>query len=121
MIVNFQPPATPLEHSFPPHFPGDPGAPPSISGEPDIPLSPRKAAGDAGAADSFAAALGRALDAAAGLIDRAGSAERAFASGRGGLQEMVVSRAQADVTLALAAAAASRTTQALSTILGMQI
>jgi hypothetical protein len=34
---------------------------------------------------------------------------------------MVVARARADVTLALAAATASRTTQALTTILGMQV
>ena len=111
MIVTFHPPA----------LRNEPVLPPSLPDEPDVPRSRHGSVGRAGSADSFAAALGRALAAAAGLIDRAGSAERAFASGRGGLQEMVVSRAQADVTLALAAAAASRTTQALSTILGMQI
>jgi hypothetical protein len=34
---------------------------------------------------------------------------------------MVLERAQADVALSLASAAASRTTQTLSTILGMQV
>lgn len=86
--------------------------------EPDAPLSVPLPAADP---DAFSAALGRALDAASGALDGAAAAERAFASGRGGLQEMVVARAQADVSVALAAAAASRTTQALSTILGMQI
>jgi flagellar hook-basal body complex protein FliE len=94
------------------------------AGEPDAPLAPRLArpdSADAPAAGAFAAALGRALDDAGGKLDAAAAAERAFAAGRGGLQEMVVARAQADVTLALAAATASRTTQALSTILGMQV
>jgi len=91
--------------------------------EPDAPLAPSAPVEPAHAADAgdFARVLGRALDDAGGKLDAAAAAERAFAAGRGGLQEMVVARAQADVTLALAAATASRTTQALSTILGMQV
>ena len=38
-----------------------------------------------------------------------------------GLQEMVLERAQADVVLSVASAAASRAAQALTTLLGMQV
>ncbi len=76
---------------------------------------------NAGNRRSFGALLVDALDAANGLLIRADAADRAFASGRGGLQEMVLERAQADVMLSVAAAAASRTAQALTTILGMQV
>jgi flagellar hook-basal body complex protein FliE len=83
---------------------------------PDAPLvSPSPDAG------GFAASLQRAFDGAAGALVRADSAERAFARGRGGLQEMVVERARADIALSIASAAASRVTQGLSTLLGMQI
>ena len=44
-----------------------------------------------------------------------------FAQRRGGLQEMVLERAQADVALSVASAAASRAAQALTTLLGMQV
>ena len=71
--------------------------------------------------EGFGAAFERALDGAGAALARADRAERAFIGGRGGLQEMVVERAQADVLLAVAGAAASRTVQALNTILGMQI
>jgi flagellar hook-basal body complex protein FliE len=71
--------------------------------------------------ESFASFLGDAFAGAGAALERAGGAERAFAAGRGGLQEMVLERAQADVALSIASAAASRTAQALSTILGMQI
>lgn len=87
---------------------------------PDAPLD---AASRPASADesSFAASLVTAFaDAGAGL-ERAARAERAFASGRGGLQEMILERAQADVTLSIATAAASRAAQSLSTILGTQV
>jgi flagellar hook-basal body complex protein FliE len=71
--------------------------------------------------DTFAGALADALGAAAGALGRADAAERAFAAHRGGLQEMVLERARADVMLSLASSAASRAAQALSTILGMQV
>jgi flagellar hook-basal body complex protein FliE len=100
-----------------------PGLAPSAAID-DAPLS--GAAVDApqagsGRAASFAGALGKALGEASASLERADTAERAFTAGRGGLQEMVLERAQADVALSLASAAASRTSQALSTILGMQV
>lgn len=70
---------------------------------------------------SFAEALGRAFGDANASLERADRSERAFAAGGGGLQEMVLQRAQADVALSLASAAATRASQALSTILGMQV
>jgi len=71
--------------------------------------------------ESFGAVFERALDGAGAALARAERAEQAFIGGRGGLQEMVVERAQADVLLAVAGAAASRAVQALNTILGMQV
>lgn len=89
---------------------------------PLFPALPDDALGTAPAADpSFGALVAQALGGASALLERADAAERAFARGRGGLQEMVVERAQADVALSLASATASRATQALTTILGMQI
>jgi len=82
----------------------------------DAPLAPSGSPGS-----GFAGELQRAFDGAQGALAQADAAERAFASGHGGLAEMVVERARADVALALASAAASRVTQGLSTLLGMQI
>ena len=62
-----------------------------------------------------------ALDAAGAALERADRAERAFAEHRGGLVEMMVERASADVMLQLAATAAQRTVQSVSTLLGMQV
>jgi hypothetical protein len=67
------------------------------------------------------AGFGALVDAAAGALDRAGAAEAAFAAHRGGLQEMVVERARADIALQIAAAGAQRVTQGLQTLLGMQV
>jgi flagellar hook-basal body complex protein FliE len=96
-----------------------------VPDEPDAPLDAARTGGASPGervdASGFEAALVEALDGARASFDAASAAERRFAAGTGGLQEMVVARAQADVTLALAAAAASRTTQALGTILGMQV
>ncbi len=86
--------------------------------ETDAPLRPRGGATEAG---GFARALGQAFDAASHALSRADAAERAFANGRGGLQEMALERAQADVALSIASAAASRVAQSLQTILGMQV
>ncbi len=86
--------------------------------EPDAPLA-TAAAPHPG--NSFGTELLRALDATGDAFARAGAAERAFVAGRGGLQEMVLERAQADVLLSLVNAAATRGAQALSTLLGMQI
>ena len=95
---------------------------PFVPDAPVAPLEPPGATdfGEAGATD-FGAMLRNALDAASSALDRAGRAESAFRAGRGGLQEMVVERAQADVVLAMAAAAASHATQSLSTLLNMQV
>jgi hypothetical protein len=71
----------------------------------------------AGAASGFA----QLLDAAGTELAKADAAETAFAHGTGGLQEMVVERARADITLGVAAAGAQRAAAALNTLLGMQI
>jgi hypothetical protein len=65
--------------------------------------------------------FGALVDAAGGVLAKADAAESAFAHGSGGLQEMVVERARADITLAVAATGAQRAAQALNTLLGMQI
>jgi flagellar hook-basal body complex protein FliE len=91
---------------------------------PDVPLGTPGATTPApsdSTTSEFASALARALDGAGTALEGAERAEQAFIAGRGGLQEMVVERAQADVLLAIAGAAASRTLQTLNTILGMQI
>lgn len=61
------------------------------------------------------------IDAASAVLGRADDAERAFAAHRGGLQEMVVERARADIALQIASASAQRVTQGLQTLLGMQL
>jgi flagellar hook-basal body complex protein FliE len=66
-------------------------------------------------------AFGDLVDAASGVLAGADDAERAFAAHRGGLQEMVVERARADIALQIAATSAQRVTQGLQTLLGMQI
>ena len=93
-----------------------PAVPQNRDAEADTPLGVKAAK-----PDDFAAALMRALDEAGTALGRADDAERRFISGRGGLQEMVIERAQADVILGIAGAAAARTVQALTTILGMQV
>ena len=72
-------------------------------------------------APSDGSAFAKLVDAAGSILERADRAEAAFAAHRGGLQEMVVERARADIALQVAATAAQRTAQALSTLLGMQI
>jgi len=66
-------------------------------------------------------AFGRLVDAAGAILADADRAEAAFAAHRGGLQEMVVERARADLALQVAASAAQRTAQAISSVLGMQV
>jgi flagellar hook-basal body complex protein FliE len=61
------------------------------------------------------------VDAAGSALSKADAAETAFAHGTGGLQEMVVERARADITLSVAATGAQRAAQALNSLLGMQI
>jgi hypothetical protein len=67
------------------------------------------------------AAFARLLDAAGSVLSAADAAEHAFANHRGGLAEMVVERARADIALHVAAATAQRAAQGVQTLLGMQI
>jgi hypothetical protein len=71
--------------------------------------------------DEVGCAFARAVEAAGAVLERAAGAEARFARGSGSIAEMVIERARADVTLAIAASAASRTTQALGAVLGMQV
>jgi flagellar hook-basal body complex protein FliE len=66
-------------------------------------------------------AFGALVDAAAGALANADAAERAFIAHRGGLQEMVLERARADIALQIAAAGTQRVAQGLQTLLGMQL
>ena len=84
---------------------------------PDGPPAPPAPLARASGANAFA----RLVDAAGAILDRADTAERAFAAHRGGLQEMVVERARADIALQIAATAAQRTAQSVATLLGMQL
>ena len=81
---------------------------------PAAPVGPRASRADG---DAFA----RLVDAAGSILAEADRAEAAFAAHRGGLQEMVVERARADIALQVAATDAQRAAQSLSTLLGMQI
>jgi len=69
------------------------------------------------AANAFATLV----DAASAVLASADGAEAAFAAHRGGMQEMVVERARADIAVQIAAAATQHAAQALQTLLGMQI
>jgi hypothetical protein len=84
---------------------------------PDGPASPSGPQ----AARPDASAFAQLVDAAGAILTGADRAEAAFAAHRGGLQEMVVERARADIALQIAATAAQRAAQAVSTLLGMQI
>jgi len=66
-------------------------------------------------------AFGEILDATGARLDADDRAEAAFTNGSGGLQEMVVARAQADVALQIAAAAAQHAVQSINALLGMQV
>lgn len=87
--------------------------------EPDVPLPEAPAV--APLPDSQTPAFQSLVDVAGAALARADAAERAFAQHRGGLVEMIVERASADAMLQLATAAAQRTTQAVSTLFGMQV
>ena len=95
--------------------------------EPDQALSPERLAprapdvGVSPDAAPFGAIVRRMLGTVDASLDRADDAERAFVNGNGGLQEMMIERGKADVLLSIAAAAATRTSQAISTIFGMQV
>lgn len=86
-----------------------------------MPLEPDRPAPVVPSAEPVAGAFGALVDAAGTALERAARAERAFVERRGGLIEMVVERAGADVMLQIAATAAQRATQAASTILGIAV
>jgi hypothetical protein len=84
---------------------------------PDGPVAPSAPAASRTEGDAFA----RLVDSAGAILAGADRAEAAFAAHRGGLQEMVVERARADIALQVAATAAQRAAQSISTLLGMQV
>ncbi len=92
-----------------------PGAPMRV--EPLVPDLPPAASGRADDAVGFA----RAIDALGSVLSDASSAEDAFAYGRGTLQEAIYERAQADVALSVATSGAQRLTQAVQSVLNMQV
>ena len=63
----------------------------------------------------------QALDAIGQVLNRATQAEDAYASGTGALHDAMYQRAQADVALSVATAAAQRAAQAVQTLLNLQI
>lgn len=83
--------------------------------QPDAPQPPRGAA--PADANAFAATVSSASDA----LRRADGAENAYAAHAGSLQDAVLERARADVALAIVTAAAQRATQAIQSILNLQI
>ena len=84
---------------------------------PDVAAVPeRPQSGDAAA--SLFADVARALGA---TLVGADAAENAFAAGSGSLQAAIYERARADVALSVATAAAQRATQAIQSILNMQV
>jgi hypothetical protein len=84
--------------------------------EPDVANDPVPSAGG-GAGRAFLDAV----SSAGAAFDRAAESERAFAHGHGSILAMTLDRAQADVVLSVASAAASRAAQAVSTIFNMQV
>lgn len=68
-----------------------------------------------------ASIFGKMLDDLGSVLGRATGSENAYAIGSGNLQQAVYERAQADVALSVATAAAQRTAQALQSILNMQM
>lgn len=88
-----------------------------------VPLVPDIAphAAQTPAARANGSAFGEVLDALGSTFAKAEEAEDAFAAHRGDLTSAVYARAKADVTLAVAAAAAQRAAQAVQTVLSMQV
>lgn len=80
---------------------------------PDLPVAPD--------AQEDGADFMHALDAVGNSLTGATRAEDAFAYGSGTLEAAVYERARADVALSVATATAQRLTQAIQSILNMQI
>jgi len=72
-------------------------------------------------ADNDGANFARALDSVDAALAGATRAEDAFAHGSGTLESAVYERARADVALTVATATAQRLTQAIASILNMQV
>ena len=81
---------------------------------PDVAPQATRPAGDS-------SGFGAALDAIGRALGDATQAEDAFANGSGSLQDAMYKRAQADVALSVATAAAQRAAQAVQTLLNLQI
>ena len=86
-----------------------------------VPLVPDQPQNVARIAAPDAGAFSQSLDVAGDALARADRAEDAFAAHNGSLQDAVFERAQADVVLSIATAAAQRTAQAVQSVLNMQI
>ncbi len=71
--------------------------------------------------DGDASAFARALDALGDALGAATRAEDDFAYGSGTLQAAVYERAQADVALSVATSTAVHITQAVASVLNMQV
>jgi flagellar hook-basal body complex protein FliE len=85
--------------------------PPSSGRSPILGLEPRSASG--GWAEM--------LDQIGKVLTNATHAEDAYASGTGSLQEAMYQRAQADIALSIATAAAQRAAQVVQTLMNLQI
>ncbi len=70
---------------------------------------------------SAAGTFAQSVDAVDAIFAQAQQAEDAYARGAGTLLQTVYERARADVVLGVAVAAASRTAQAVQSVLNMQI
>lgn len=68
-----------------------------------------------------AAGFANALDAIGTALNDATKAEDAYANGIGSLQDAEYRRAQADITLSVAAAAVQRAAQAMQTVLNLSV
>ena len=88
---------------------------------PDIPSPAPAISRPARSQHPPADAFGKVLDDVGSVLGSAGAAEERFAAGAGDLQSAIYERARADVALAVATAAAQRTTQALQAIFTMQV
>lgn len=85
--------------------------------EPIVPDAPPATGEPMADSTSFA----RALDAIGAALTGASRAEDEFAYGRGTLQAAIYERARADVALAVATSTAQRLTQAISSVINMQV
>ena len=85
--------------------------------EPLVPDAPPPQNADAANSGPFA----RVLDELAAVLTNASRAEDEYAYGRGTLQAAVYERAQADVAIAVATSTAGRVTQAVQSVLNMQV